>query len=152
MRFKVPQDVQREDQILWFLTLRQLIMLIVGFGLSYWIWSSLSKKYELHAVEIIFVWLPAAIAAAFAFLKIKGIPLLKFFLLLMEQFMFRPPRRYWILHGGEPFVSMTTSFTMKRKKKEKAPIVAKNVTSRKIRKLAAILDSKKPSLQKSHQK
>ncbi len=120
MRYKVPQNVQREDEILWFLTLRQVIILIVGFGISYFLWSSLSKTYELNQFEIILLWLPAGLSAAISFLKIHGISIFKFVLLQFEQIMFRPPRRRWIKHAGEPFVSMTTPFTMSgvQKKKE----------------------------------
>ncbi|NJP04016.1 PrgI family protein [Candidatus Gracilibacteria bacterium] len=141
MRFKVPQDVQREDQILWILTLRQVITLLVGFGVSYVLFSSLRKQYELHQMEIIMIWIPAGISAALAFLKIKGISLGKFILLLIEQKMFRAPRRKWVPHGGEPFISLTTPFSMKNKKKA-APINAeKDVSEKKIKKIAAILDS-----------
>ena len=118
MRFKVPQNVQREDQILWFLTLRQVIILILGFGISYTLFNSLSKQYDLNQIEVILCWLPAAISVTISFLKIHGISLFKFVLLQIEQFIFRQPRRRWVKHAGEPFVSMTTQFSMKTVKKQ----------------------------------
>jgi len=142
MRFKVPQDVQREDQILWFLTLRQVILLILGFGISYVLFNSLSKQYELNQIESILCWVPAGIAVTIAFLKIHGISLFKFVLLQLEQFIFRQPRRRWVKHAGEPFVSMTTPFTMKTVQKQ--PEIERHqeeFTSEKVRSLAKLLDS-----------
>ena len=138
MRFKVPQDVQREDQILWFITLRQLILILVGFGLSYFIMVTIQKSYEINTFELIVIWIPAAIAVAFAFLKIHGIKLFKFILLQIEQFLFRSPRRRWISHSGDAFISMTTEFSMKTKAKKETP-EAKNISAEKIKNLAKIL-------------
>ena len=141
MRYKVPQDVQRADQILWFLTLRHLIILIVGGGFSYVLFTSLNKQYNLNELEQILIWIPALLAVAFAFVKIKGIELTKFILLLLER-LFRPAHRRWVNHGGDPFVSMTTTFTMKKEKKKKEIKIKKDVSAEKIRNLANILDGK----------
>jgi len=141
MRYKVPQNVQRADQILWFLTLRQLITIIIGGGISYVLFTSLNKQYELNQLEQIVLWIPAAIAVAFAFVKIKGIELTKFILLLVER-LFRPAHRRWVNHGGDPFVSMTRAFTMKKAKKEKEIRVKEDVSSEKIKNLAKILDGR----------
>jgi hypothetical protein len=142
MRFKVPQNVQREDQILWFLTLRQVIILILGFGLSYTLFNGLSKQYDLNQVEIILCWVPAGISAIICFLKIHGISLFKFVLLQLEQLLFRQPRRRWVKHAGEPFVSMTTPFSMKMEQKE-APQKKRQeeFSSEKVHSIANILDS-----------
>ncbi len=141
MRYKVPQNVQREDQILWFLTIRQLVMIIVGGGFSYALFTNLNKQYELNELEQILIWIPAAITVALAFVKIKGIELTKFILLLLER-LFRPARRRWINHGGDPFVSMTTPFSMKKEKKKPETKVKEDVSDEKIHKLANILDGK----------
>jgi len=136
MRYKVPQDVQRADQIIWFLTLRHLIILIVGGGISYMLFTNLNKNYEMNQFQQILIWIPAALAAALAFVKIKGIELMKLILLMLEK-LFRPPHRRWITHGGDPFVSMTTPFTMKKVVKKK-----EDISNEKIRNLANILDGK----------
>ena len=36
MRFKVPQDVQREDTIIGPITFKQLIIMIIGGGIGYY--------------------------------------------------------------------------------------------------------------------
>lgn len=142
MRFKVPQDVQREDQILWFLTLRQVIILILGFGISYTLFNSLSKQYDLNQLEIILCWIPAAISVAISFLKIHGISLFKFVLLQFEQKIFRQPRRRWIKHAGEPFVSMTTPFSMKTVEKfSGTEMKQEEFSSEKVHSLAKLLDN-----------
>lgn len=138
MKYKVPQDVQREDQILWFITLKQLIMILLGGGISYLLFVNLSKEYELSLLELVIIWLPAGLSVAFAFLKIKGLPLLQFLLLVIEQTFFRAPRRYW-QENSDVFVSMTTNFKLDDKKK-KTKMIEKNYSEEKIKNLAAILD------------
>lgn len=147
MQYKVPQDVQREDQILWFITLRQLIMLMVGFGISYMIFVKMKQQYDLNTVEMIFIWLPAAIMAAFAFLKIKGIELFHFVSLIVEQIFFRNGKRYWIAGAGEPFVSTTVSVKSLNKKNVEENF-EKTFDSQKAEQLAEFLDQEKSSFQK----
>jgi hypothetical protein len=142
MRYKVPQNVQREDQILWFLTIRQVIMLVVGFGISYSMFNHFNKYYVLYEFQQVLIWIPAGIAAAFAFVRIKGLSLLKFIFLIIEQSFFRPSRRYWQQLGGSPFVSMTQPFSYQVKKKQKAAPPPKKITPDRIKNLAAILDGK----------
>jgi len=123
------------------LTLRQLIMLILGGGISYALFTNLNKQYDLNQLEQILIWIPAAIAVALAFVKIKGIELTKFILLLLER-LFRPAHRRWVNHGGDPFVSMTTAFTMKKEKKKAEIRQKEDISDEKIRNLANILDGK----------
>ncbi len=149
MRYKVPQNVQREDQILWFITLRQLIMLLVGFGISYIIFNNMKKKYDLDTIAQILIWTPAAISAIFAFLKVKGIPLVQFILLIIEHIFFRFPKRYWIQQGGEPFVSLTTKISSITKKKEEEA-ETKTFSKQKARDLAKFLDGQKSDVAKSN--
>jgi hypothetical protein len=143
MQYKVPQDVQREDQILWFITLRQLILLMVGCGISYLLFVNMKKAYNLNGFEIALIWLPGAISAAFAFLKIKGISLSKFFLLILEQVFFRSSRRYWIAGTGEPFVSMTMTFKSQNSSKSTSKEKEKMFDQKKAEKLAQFLDQEK---------
>lgn len=137
LRYKVPQNVQREDTILWFITMRQLMLMLAGFGVSYFLFTSLSKAYILSPVESFLCWVPSLITAAFAFLKIKRISLMKFVLLCLEQFVFRPRRRFWDRHS-EVFVSMTTQYSQPQKTKK--IVTPKNVSNDKIKNLAALID------------
>ena len=105
------------------------------------LFSSLNKQYSLNQLEQILIWVPFVLAAALAFVKIRGIELMKFILLLIEK-LFRPAHRRWVNHGGDPFVSMTTPFTMKVEKKKKEVRIKEDVSAEKIRNLANILDGK----------
>ncbi|MDH3324988.1 MAG: PrgI family protein [Candidatus Peregrinibacteria bacterium] len=125
-----------------------MIILLLGAGLSYGLYVNLSKSYELNSFDLVLVALPFIIAVAFAFLKIHGITLFKFILLLIEQSFFRASQRRWIQNAGTPFVSMTLPFTMKAKKKEKI-IPEKNVSSEKIKNLAKVLDGEKSDFKKT---
>lgn len=139
---KVPNDVQREDQILFFITLKQLIMLLVGGGISYMLFTSITKSYDLNEFQHTLIWIPFAFSAVFAFVKIKGMTTLEVILLVFEK-IFRPPRRYWVQCAGTPFISLTTSVKLPKDKKEKEayhPVKAKDVAPQKIKNLATLID------------
>ena len=143
MRFKVPQNVQRADQILWFITLPQLIVLLVTGGFSYMLFTSLNKTYVLGGFQNFLIWTPLMIGAAFAFVKIKGLSLTKFILLLIEHNLFLPKRRYWQA-GASPMVSMTADFSEKTDKKKKN-LAVKEISDDKFKNLAALLDGENPA-------
>ena len=142
MRYKVPQDVQRADQILWFLTLKQVIILIIGSGVSYLLWTRLSKIYTLHELEIMFISLPAVLAVTLAFVKIKGLDLFVFFLRVAESAFFRAGRRRWIASGGDIFVSMTHEDLVNKTEHQQKRSEEKNFSRDKIKDLADILDNR----------
>lgn len=139
MRYKVPQNVEREDQILWFITLRQLIILLLGGGLSYILFINLVRDNdEVSTFMSVVVWIPALLAVIFAFVKIKGLEMFELFLLIMEHGFFRYPRRYWIASAGEPFLSITMRVEPLEKKKD--DILNKEYDQEKAQKLAEFLD------------
>lgn len=138
LRYKVPQDVQREDQILFFITMKQLIVLMVTGGISYLLFVQLSKMFVLNQVEIVLICLPLVLGAAFCFVKIKGIGLTQFGLLNIEQ-MLLPGRRYW-QPGRQAVVSSTTNFSMHTDEEEQV-IHGKNISQEKIKNLADLIDS-----------
>lgn len=138
MRFKVPQNVQREDQILWFITLRQLIIIMITGGISYLLFTSVTKHYHVGQLEMMLMWLPLALGIAFCFLKIKGIPLFRFTLLWLETGMFLPRRRFWQPGVGN-YVSLTHQETQAKVAKESA-IETKDVSSQRVKNLAQVLD------------
>jgi hypothetical protein len=140
MRFKVPQNVQREDQILWFITLKQMVMLIIGIGLSYLMFVKFNKTHDLNQAEQIMLWIPAAIAVAFAFVKIQGLPLVQFVLLMVESLLFRSPRRYF-QSGQNVAVPIYTTIKMEDDKSEEV-LEKKNLSVDEIQDLANIVDGK----------
>ena len=113
MQYKVPQDVQREDQIIGPLTLRQLVIVAVGGGISYMIYIQLSKTYFAE------IWLPpvfiiSALTIALAFLKIHGLPFHQFIMHFVE-YKFLPKKRIWIQKTGNPYISPQMKKATKQK-------------------------------------
>ncbi|MBT4937288.1 PrgI family protein [Candidatus Peregrinibacteria bacterium] len=93
MQYKIPQDVQREDQILSFLTMRQLGILAIGGTICYIIFVALSPHFfvEIWGAAMI---IPGGLTLAIAFLSIGGVSFSKWMLLLLEK-NFNPQKRIW---------------------------------------------------------
>ena len=138
LRYKVPQDVQREDKILFFITMKQLVILMVTGGISYMLFVSLSETYILSQIAIAFIMLPFILGCAFCFVRIKGLGLTQFLLLNIEHLLL-PARRYW-QPGSQQMVSSTVEFSMKNKDTVKI-VQNKNISAEKIKNLADLIDS-----------
>ncbi len=139
MQFKVPQDVQREDQIIGPLTLRQLIIVAVGGGMAYMIYVQLSKTYYTE------VWLPpvfiiSALTVALAFLKIHGLPFHEFLMHFIE-YKFLPKKRIWIQKTGNQYMPPEEK-AMKKKKNEKQKEEVDHKKEKSIDDLVNILNQK----------
>ena len=96
---KIPQNVYIEDRIIGPVTLRQLIICGIGAGISYTIFSMASKAGAVGIPMTIVLWLPAAVAAAFAFVKVNDLTLFNIILLMIEHAN-KPNIRYWNAHPG----------------------------------------------------
>lgn len=138
LRYKVPQDVQREDKILFFITMKQLVILMVTGGISYMLFVQLSETYILSQVAIAFIMLPFILGCAFCFVRIKGLGLTQFFLLNIEHLLL-PARRYW-QPGSQAVVSSTVAFSTHSKDEIKT-VQNKNISAEKIKNLADLIDS-----------
>lgn len=65
MQYKIPVQIENEDPILWPLSLRQLIICVIGFWLWYWIFKSLAPVVwtEIAAIPSLLVaWISFVIA------------------------------------------------------------------------------------------
>lgn len=140
MRFKVPQNVQREDTIIGPLTLKQMGILGAGGGITYTVFITLSKSYFIE------VWLPPVfiltiITLAVAFLKIHSLPFHQFLMHLIE-YHYLPKKRIWIQNS----TNIQTIFT---EEKEKEPTQTIEKPPVDINEIAKTLDSsdKKHALQ-----
>ncbi len=98
MQFKIPQNVGIEDKIVGPLTLKQLIILAVGGGISYVLFAILTKIYDLNFIEYFVIAIPLLFSIAFALIKINNIPLIKFMYLFLE-FSIKPKKRIWDHRG-----------------------------------------------------
>lgn len=146
MQYKIPQDVGIEDKIVGPLTLRQLIILALGFGVSYVLFAVLNKLYELNIIEYIIILIPALFAAAIALIKINNLRLSKFIILFLE-FSIKPKRRMWDHRGISSIVLPDLSEPQAEAAKSAADIAeetaieqkAKNASN--LRNLSQVLDS-----------
>ncbi|MBT4917811.1 PrgI family protein [Candidatus Peregrinibacteria bacterium] len=135
MRFKVPQEVQREDTIIGPLTLKQMGILGVGGGIAYTIYIGLAKTYFME------IWLPpvlivSAITLAFTFLRIHDLPFHKFVMNYIE-YLVLPRQRIWIQGSDthyEKFLAEAPKKIKKEKKEDKKP-------KKSIEELTQVLDS-----------
>ncbi|MEK7524318.1 MAG: PrgI family protein [Patescibacteria group bacterium] len=107
MQFKVPQDVLRPDKIVGFLTLRQLIIVMIGGGICYSLYIVLSKQYfvEIWLPPVVFI---GVITAAFAFFKFHDIVFEKLILVFIE-YKFRPRARTWQKMQGDIVLSVLSN-------------------------------------------
>lgn len=96
---KIPQNVYVEDRIIGPVTLRQLIITGIGAGISYVLFATVTKAGVTDITIRVLTWIPAVIAAAFAFLKINDLSLFNIILLIIEG-MNKPNVRYWSPHSG----------------------------------------------------
>jgi len=98
LQYKIPQNIDIADKIVGPLTLRQLITVAIGGGVSYVLFAISSKLYELNVLEYVVIALPALLALASAFIKINNIPFTKFILLSLE-YAIKPKKRFWDHRG-----------------------------------------------------
>ena len=87
MQFKVPQDVQQADKIVSFLTLPQLIICVVGFGIAYGVYTVLVRQGLVWVFWFPPVFIIVALTAAFAFLRIANLPFHRYLALVIERFV-----------------------------------------------------------------
>lgn len=145
MQFKVPQDVLRPDRIVAFLTLRQLIIVAIGGGISYSLYIILSKQYFLE------IWLPpvlfvSVLTLAFAFFKFHDIPFEKLVLLFIE-YKFKPRARTWQKMGGDYMVSVLGQPLMKPMNKvEKVEEISEQDRKKKLEEITRVVDTASPGI------
>ncbi len=97
---KIPQNVYIEDRIVGPLTLRQTLMIAVGGGFSYLLFAMLQKTYGRLSIPVmIVVWMPAALSALFALVKVNDLSLTRICLLLIEK-MTKSSVRTWAPRQG----------------------------------------------------
>lgn len=129
LSYKIPQNVQVEDKIFGnILTLKELIYLGIGGGISYVIYTILVRTYILGYFAIGLICIPFFISIAFAFVKIHDIPLLKFILLFIE-WTIKPQRRVW----NKEIVPTITQKSLQLKPKTPEEIVEEEKNMKKPR-------------------
>lgn len=96
---KIPQNVYVEDHIIGPITLKHLLILGIGAGISYVLFASVQNAGVTNVVFLGAAWIPAVISAAFAFVRINDLSLFNIILLSIEGFN-KPSQRYWSPYPG----------------------------------------------------
>lgn len=117
MQYKIPQDVQVEDKIVGPLTLKQLIILGIGGGIAYVIYTVIGKTYEL-GLWLVVPLLIVGFTLLVAFGKIANVSFGKWCLLMVEKFI-NPQKRTFIMGSADLY--QVTLFAEKNKKAQTTP-------------------------------
>jgi hypothetical protein len=134
---KIPQNVYIEDHIVGPLTLKQIIIVTCGGGFSYAMFASISKAYGAVALPLeILVWIPAVVAAAFAFVRINDLSMMKLCLLFIEK-MNKPPTRTWTPRRGI-IINVRTFNTPKKQESKPSTVIERK--QQRIEELSTLLD------------
>lgn len=99
MQFKVPQNVQREDQILGPLTMKQLIIAIIGGGIAWILWKAIEAPLSYFFVTIVGI-----LTVAIVLVKVQGMTFTEYCSSLLLLIL-RPRSRSWQKGGGEVWLS-----------------------------------------------
>jgi|GEM_PF-501207 len=138
---KIPQNVYIEDRIVGPFTLRQIIIMAVGGGFSYLLYSKLTQTYgNIGIFATVLVWIPAAIGFMFAVVRINDLSLFRICLLLLESAN-TPQTRMWKPRHGLTiqFHTATKEEPKTDPKKEKEAEMALRTQAR-IQELSRMLD------------
>lgn len=112
---KIPQNVYVEDRIIGSLTLRQIIIVIVGGGISYIFYAYMQKTYGYVGIPFIIISaIPTLISVAFAFVRIHDLSLLKLILLMIERSS-KPNIRTWGPRSGITIIIKTERVAQEKK-------------------------------------
>lgn len=145
---KIPQNVYIEDRIVGPLTLRQIIISMIGMGFSYAIWASIAKVYGYVPWHItVIVWIPGALSVVFAFVKINDLSMAHILLLLLERVQ-KPQTR---IYGPRRGLAVNArSFAQPTQSKNVSPKPLDETAD--IGRLSAFLDQEgiRPSHQDAH--
>jgi hypothetical protein len=134
--------VQRADKIFYFLTLRQLIIMLVGGGITYLVFISINESGQVGTIGTTLAFIPLIIATAIAFVKFRGLTLTQLVMTIAEGTQ-RSQKRHWVARADSPLVSMTKQKEDKsaaKNKRQDEKDIAKQKSARNVKNLAEILD------------
>jgi len=141
-QYKIPQNVQREDRIIGPLTLKQLITLMIGGGITYAIYISLANHYFIE-VWIVPVAITGILTLLFTFITIHNMPFSQFITYFIKYHL-TPKKMVWIQGSDQPIVYSV----FKEEKKVKKEIKETKEKRKSIKELSKILDTQTDDLEK----
>lgn len=147
---KIPQNVYIEDHIVGPLTLKQMLIVGIGAGFSYVLYGMLTKAYgALPLPMTIIVWIPAAIAGMFAFVRINDISLFRLLLLTIEKIN-KPSTRVWSPRRGIT-INIRTFVAPEDTKQRTEAKQETEVEHAQFSELSAILDQKTEEVEQAEE-
>ena len=139
MQFKIPQNVRREDKIVGPLTLKQLITMGVGGGITYAVYTLLARNYFIE-VWLVPTIITGGLTLAFTFLKINGNPFGKWILLLVE-FTMNTKKRTFTLGAADVRMPSKKEVKKESKPEEKSKAERDRERLEKISEITKLVDS-----------
>lgn len=133
--YKVPQDVEADDKLIGFLSLKQFIFVLLGFGFGYLTFIFFTKVHPVASV----VWiLPMTICFVLGLYQRKDQPV-EVFLASAIRFKLKPHKRKWDQEGYEERVIITAPPKIERN-------YTKNLTNEQVTShlgaLSSLMDSR----------
>ena len=107
----VPQDVEADDKLIGFLSLKQFIFVIIGLGFGYLTFFFFTKVHPLSAV----IWLPFSLIFLVLGLYQRKDQPAEVFLLSALGFYLKPKVRIWSQDGYEERVHITAPPVIEKK-------------------------------------
>ncbi len=139
---KIPQNVYIEDQVVGPLTLRQILVMTGGGGVSYVIMAMVQKSVgQMNVLLTAACWLPFVIACAFALIKINGLTLMRIVFLMMERSYKSPVRTFSPRQGISINIRFSSLIkTPEEEEKERQKKIAEQKSQLKIEELSKLID------------
>ena len=89
---KVPTDIQVAEKIIGPITLKQVFLLVGTGAISFILWEAMDARDPIDIPLTLVAWSPLAIGAAFSFIHIHDVSLMRLLLLQIEKWH-KPSRR-----------------------------------------------------------
>lgn len=105
MRYRIPQDVQREDTIVGPVTFMQLAISLIGGGLTYVVYLAFASQGVSVAIWGPIVAIMAGITLTIAFVKVFNMKFYVFFFYMLE-YILKPKKRNWFKEKDQFFFSV----------------------------------------------
>lgn len=138
---KIPQDVQIEDKVIGPISLRQLLIIGIGGGFSYMMYTLVQRSLGyVNPPLTVILWTPAVIAAAFALVNINDLSLLRICFLLLEKTQ-KPSTRTWAPRSGISITFRRSAAVKKEEEAKKPQISNDHSTQEQIAELTRVVDS-----------
>lgn len=148
MQFKIPQNIDIEEKIMPFLSLKQLFILLGGGAIDYFIYIVSVSRYD-PSIYMIPVVLVLVLTLLIAFFKIENITFIKLVLLTLESII-NPRTRFW-LHYPEVITPLDTlEIQMQIRNEEHHPSQQKDTNNssllQNLEELTSVVDTSQKAL------